>query len=81
MTTVEKLEEFDKKLKKACNFKNFKKLVLFANACAGESLTVGNIKSDEWLYFDVLKSLGDDFDYTQLDIQAYIYVWSKSHGK
>lgn len=75
MTKQEK--EFDKQLKKACNFKNFKKLVLFANACAGESLVVGNIESDKWLYFDVLKSLGDDFDYGSLDKQANEYVYGE----
>lgn len=75
MTKQEK--EFDKQLKKAFKFKTFKKLVLFANACAGKGLIVGNIASDEWLYFDVLKLLGDDFDYTQLDEQANKYV----HGE
>lgn len=55
MTKDEELE-----LRKAFTFENFKKLLYFVNCCAGESLQIGNVCSDELLYSDILSEVSED---------------------
>lgn len=68
-------EKQEKELKKAFTLENFKKLLYFVNACAGEGIQFGTRCADELLYLEILKEVSEEnFDYTQFDEESYKFL-------
>ena len=67
-------------LRKAFTFENFKKLLYFVNSCAGESLQIGKICSDELLYRDILAEVSEDV-WEAIDKEAYQFLGIEEDSK
>lgn len=54
------INEFDKKLEKTMTYTNYKKAILFLNACCGEGLGIDKVDAGDLLYFDILANLDNN---------------------